>query len=448
MTTTLAPKDATKNVLLRTQCIQNFSQTWAEEHAVRERDHTFRLYHGYPALPFVIIGLTLTILFAICVLKAVRDHRVSRKFYILLLNRAIGDAIACVAALVTVIYVESAEHVSNNVTQVMHTLFVASFWSAMVSYVSLGLLKLYGIARPLHYRNKVTMKRCIRLIILSWVAFAILFLYTMSVNALVKIPFLAEWSGCRSETCLRYMYTTRNGVITVVYFFTIICFLVTVVLIRRARKISTSFHRQTTKDNRQSIRTVRRRFRFPLIKLALNVATFSVFHMPYSVWTLFFFYVDGCYFLLHYNPMQMILGLMRLSILLRIIIDVLISFATDKELRKSFLLIFGCHNKISPSVSGSRRSTATNVQPLSDLSMGEISSESVGTSSGVNPSDNTEDKPKKLSRISFVDGKTGVDMDTDGNGKRRSASAKDKVAEHKSRKAGDVERSATVKSIS
>ena len=80
--------------------------------------------------------------------------------------------------------------------------------------------------------------------------------------------------------------------------------------------------------------------------------------------------------------------------------------------------------------------------------MGEISSESIGTSSGVNPSDNTNDRQKKFSRISFVDEKVGVDMDTDGNGKKRSASAKDKVAEHKARKAGDVERSATVKSIS
>lgn len=62
-----------------------------------------------------------------------------------------------------------AHFLSNNVTQLFGTLFVGCFWSAMISYVSLGLLKLYGIARPLQYRRYMTVKRCVKFIVLRFV---------------------------------------------------------------------------------------------------------------------------------------------------------------------------------------------------------------------------------------------------------------------------------------
>lgn len=50
---------------------------------------------------------------------------------------------------------------------------------------------------------------------------------TLTFAALVKIQFLADWSGCTVETCLTNMYRVRNGLNTLFYLITIICFLIT-----------------------------------------------------------------------------------------------------------------------------------------------------------------------------------------------------------------------------
>lgn len=52
--------------------------------------------------------------------------------------------------------------------QLMDVCFIGTFWAAMVSYVSLSILKLYAIARPLQYRNNITFRRCVYLIILRY----------------------------------------------------------------------------------------------------------------------------------------------------------------------------------------------------------------------------------------------------------------------------------------
>lgn len=40
---------------------------------------------------------------------------------------------------------------------------------------------------------------------------------------------------------------------------------------------------------------------------------------------------DNCYFIRHYNLMQILLGILRIFVLLRIILDALIGFYVDKE---------------------------------------------------------------------------------------------------------------------
>lgn len=76
---------------------------------------------------------------------------------------------------------------------------------------------------------------------------------------------------------------------------------------------------------------MRNRFRFPLIKLTLNVGTFAVFHLPYTVFFIYLTMEDGCFFILHFNKMQKILSLVHISLIIRIILDALISFITDRE---------------------------------------------------------------------------------------------------------------------
>jgi hypothetical protein len=76
----------------------------------------------------------------------------------------------------------------------------------MVSYIGIGFMKLYGMARPLQYRNHVTMRRTKQLVALSWFLFLVMVLVSLAVTALTKIPVLSDWSGCRVETCLVVLY--------------------------------------------------------------------------------------------------------------------------------------------------------------------------------------------------------------------------------------------------
>ncbi|KAK5985644.1 hypothetical protein GCK32_020474 [Trichostrongylus colubriformis] len=109
--------------------------------------------------------------------------------------------------------------------------------------------------------------------------FILMISYTLSISALVKIPSLNEWSGCRMETCLRNMYRARNLVTISVYAFTLLVFFITVLLIRRAQKFVDSFKKRDSTKSEGG-----RRVRFPLWKLALNVGTFAVLYLFYAIW--------------------------------------------------------------------------------------------------------------------------------------------------------------------
>uniref|UniRef100_A0A915D370 G-protein coupled receptors family 1 profile domain-containing protein n=1 Tax=Ditylenchus dipsaci TaxID=166011 RepID=A0A915D370_9BILA len=84
-------------------CWNNTTHPDDQQKELDEHDHVFRLYYGLLALPVVSLGLLSTILFIACVLKAMKERRVSRKFYALLLNRAIGDLLAILCAAITII---------------------------------------------------------------------------------------------------------------------------------------------------------------------------------------------------------------------------------------------------------------------------------------------------------------------------------------------------------
>uniref|UniRef100_A0A914DRX1 G-protein coupled receptors family 1 profile domain-containing protein n=1 Tax=Acrobeloides nanus TaxID=290746 RepID=A0A914DRX1_9BILA len=189
------------------------------------------------------------------------------------------------------------------------------------------------------------MKRCIHLMIISWIIFAFIVVFTLSFMALVKIDFLREWSGCKSETCLRYMFRMRNFFTVTVYLLTIICFLLTVVFINRARRFVSSFSRRD-KDGEKKVL----RHRFPLWKLAVNVATFAILHGFYAFWgagTLILI-KDSCFWIRNSPMMTTYLGYIRATLLIRIIIDPIISFITDYQIRRIILSILCVSPKISP----------------------------------------------------------------------------------------------------
>ncbi|KAI6207309.1 G-PROTEIN-RECEP-F1-2 domain-containing protein [Aphelenchoides fujianensis] len=310
-----------------------------------ELNHIYKLWQGWVPLPLAVAGLLLTSIYIAGVFRAIKQHRVSRKCYVLLLNRAFGDLFACVMACVISIYTASvpivrrlladqrslpasmrncshslnSENTSGNNAS-NRRLLMASFWSAMISYVALSLIKLYAVWQPLDYRKNVSMRRCVYLIVLSWIVFGFFVAYALGMIALVRIPYLNEWSGCLVETCLRYMYRVRN---------------VTLILIRRARKFMRRFHQQSTNAGQNGTNPRRRSLkeRFPLWKLSVNVST--------------------CFFLLHFNKMMLLLGFVRISLLVRIVTDPIVAFITD--IRRAIISLLGLQNTIRPMDSKKRR---------------------------------------------------------------------------------------------
>ncbi|CAJ0582178.1 unnamed protein product, partial [Mesorhabditis spiculigera] len=171
----------------------------------------------------------------------------------------------------------------------------------------------------------------------------------MGVTALVKVPVLNEWSGCKMETCLRHMYRVRNFLTVCIYFFTILVFIITVLLIRRAQAFSDSFRsRESTSSDGRKPRSGFARARFPLWKLGLNILTFSVLYVFYVVWCVgLVLNTDQCYFQRNYAEMMRILGCVRVTLVLRICLDPILSFFTDFQLRRCFLQMIGVKHKIS-----------------------------------------------------------------------------------------------------
>ncbi|CAJ0590073.1 unnamed protein product [Cylicocyclus nassatus] len=331
----------------RTDCFYNLTTEQRVDLFKRRQglriDNVFRKYFGWFVLPLALIGAILVTLFIITVYQAIKARRVSRKCYILLLNRAIGDLFSCLVALVVCAYVLLWQEINRDMVILMETFFIGSFWSAMVSYVALSVLKLFAVWRPFHYRKWFTMKRCINVIILSWVVFILMISYTLGVSALVKIPALNEWSGCKMESCIRAMYRSRNLVTIGVYFFTIIVFVITVLLIRRAQRFVDSFKNRDSNNSEGG-----RRVRFPLWKLALNVATFAILYLLYVIWCIgLLLNTDQCYFQRNYPEMMRLLGIVRFGLLLRIIVDPILSFLTDFQIRRGFLVLIGINSPLS-----------------------------------------------------------------------------------------------------
>jgi len=91
------------------------------------------------------------------------SRRVSRKFYTLMLNRAVADLGIAVSFTVVVM---SAHQPVNGGQQVLFTLiFYSSIYATTITYVSLLLIKLASITRPLQMRGGVRLRTCVRLIV-------------------------------------------------------------------------------------------------------------------------------------------------------------------------------------------------------------------------------------------------------------------------------------------
>ena len=76
-----------------------------QERRKLELGAVFRVFFGWVPLPAAVTGLIFTVVYITAAQHAIRRRRVSRKCYLLLLNKAVGDALCSLAAIVVVIYV-------------------------------------------------------------------------------------------------------------------------------------------------------------------------------------------------------------------------------------------------------------------------------------------------------------------------------------------------------
>ncbi|VDM45819.1 unnamed protein product [Toxocara canis] len=254
--------------VFNTECFANLSSNDLnklvefEEKWMRRSELTYYIYFGWLPLPMAITALVFAIAYMVIVCHAVKRRDVSMKCYVLLLNRTIGDILCCISALVTSSYVLSVDHI-----------------------------------RMQHFMNQALK--------FSWIIFAVTVAYALVVLALVKVPILSNWSGCKVETCFRIMLHSKYVIVLIIYSFTIIIFAITVVLIKRARKRGSSFMLKAPSDS--DIRA-----RFPLWKLALNVGTFATLSFPYILWCIVLLLNrDKCFALWNFIELMQLLGIIR-----------------------------------------------------------------------------------------------------------------------------------------
>ncbi|KHN80749.1 hypothetical protein Tcan_16695 [Toxocara canis] len=223
----------------------------------------------------------LTIAYAAAVMCAMKRRRVSRKCYILLLNRAIGDIMCCCCCLLTSLY--------------LIVVTVENF---------------------------------------DWLIYILMVMYTLAAITFVTVPTLQKWSGCRSDTCTCVMTQIRQSLFAALYALTLIAFACTVILVKRRTEQS--------KCLRQKYDHMRRiEKRFPFWKLTLNVSTFAIFNLIYVVKVFYLKVYDICSVSAHNPDVVILFGLVWYTLLLRILADAIFGFAIDRQVRISLSHLVG-----------------------------------------------------------------------------------------------------------
>ncbi|MFH4982607.1 hypothetical protein AB6A40_009316 [Gnathostoma spinigerum] len=122
-------------------------------------------FYGWLQLPLAIPTLLLLIKHVVTLAQQLRTNKVSKRSSIMLLNRGIGDMVTCISVILIAFYVLLKEpSQSDNIASLLDMFCMCSFWSAMLSNISISLLKLYAFWRPLGYSQTVTVRRCLHLI--------------------------------------------------------------------------------------------------------------------------------------------------------------------------------------------------------------------------------------------------------------------------------------------
>uniref|UniRef100_A0A914WPR8 G-protein coupled receptors family 1 profile domain-containing protein n=1 Tax=Plectus sambesii TaxID=2011161 RepID=A0A914WPR8_9BILA len=115
-------------------------------------------------LPFAVFGFLINALFIGAVVTGLRKRQLGKKLYAFLLCRAVADLLSSVV-MVGLGLAEIFEFLSVTDCVALLMLCEFSFWTSAFANLSLSLLKLVAVKRPLWYRAKFTKKVCTTVIV-------------------------------------------------------------------------------------------------------------------------------------------------------------------------------------------------------------------------------------------------------------------------------------------
>ena len=146
----------------------------------------------YIPLGLSFIGLVFTIAFIVLSVIGIRRKKLAIHFYYCLINRSLADVI-CALALAIVLLSAVYQITTNSHKQkaktiaAIFTLFIyATFFEATFTLLILLALKIVAIKMPLRYRQLVTLRRIVIVLVITWPL-------TLLVTALILSPQLIVW---------------------------------------------------------------------------------------------------------------------------------------------------------------------------------------------------------------------------------------------------------------
>ncbi|MFH4982934.1 hypothetical protein AB6A40_009643 [Gnathostoma spinigerum] len=316
-----------------TDCFSNISLsglTLNEDDLIVEGVNAFRF--AWIPMPMAFIGFILSSTFMICLARAMIANTVSRRYYMLLLNRSLGDMFCSFSVFCCCSYAVVVRRISfsDELMYTLDTIFLACFWFALVSYGTLSFIKMHAVLRPIKFLLRVKFRCYSYIVIASWIVFAVAVLWALSITPLINITF----AGCKLETCIHYVNRIQCIATVGAYLITVGLFAATCILIwRQLHSIArNSGDANGPRPNRG----------IAIWRLAIRVITFTAFNLPYVVFCAYLIFQQPCYLAWNFVRIVRILSYMRGGMLLRMSIDVVVCFIVEKEMLDQLLLIIGC----------------------------------------------------------------------------------------------------------
>ena len=168
----------------------NSTLTFKENQTLADLEKFGAWIQVYIPLALSAFGLLFTTLFLFVALIGVRRGKLAIHFYYCLINRSLADVLCALSLIIALITVlcrnEYNKNVANTILDVSTTVIYGTFFEATFTLLTLLTLKTIAIQWPLRYKQLVTRKRVIKVLVLTWPV-------TCLVTVLVFIPHIVVW---------------------------------------------------------------------------------------------------------------------------------------------------------------------------------------------------------------------------------------------------------------